>query len=738
MAINIQEILHPSDSDAIKFEKINYNFDQIVANGGGPTGQKGGQGAQGTKGNTGFKGQKGEQGLQGETGATTSPWQVINVNPNSNTEKYSVLKPKITTDNYHPTIFLGDQSFNENTPADGLTALRATLTIGKHATGSLGSDELLRLWHGADNNGNNVSIDISSDNQSDNSVRYTFGKSFDLDSSVVAELYTAFDKFTIADSTAFKVPSNNTGTAAAGLIRYNPSTNVFQGGVVDGGNIVWTDFCMAPCGTGGGTSYSINIEPDGDVFVNQYGTPYTGGTANSIEFNPTDSYNLDNTGQDWTGATTTTSTTAAPTTGAPTPNSYQLTFPNGDNSASVAQAGGTVSIDYLAQVNNSGDFTLTAQPTSSQSWVTVDAYFDTVDLLISANNTYSTRSATVTLVHPQDSGTTATITVSQAALAATTQAPTPTTPAPTTPAPLPTFTSSNINLNVANGTEGQAISYTWSNNGTLVSVNPSTYAEGSATYTAVVTVPSGYSNAGSQVSDTDTATGTEVYQIRYNGGTSSASGSTSPSSGTHPRTVGSNSYTVSGFTFAGWYTAARGGGTAYSVGDQPPTSAFSGTSGQYDVLDLYADWTENVTTAAPTTQAPVTYYYALACDCGVNPAEAPDYVLRWTSQIVGTDRYVTNNSGMEMRILSIENGPTFEYSITSHSACIPWTFSGLPNRNAPLNEGDTASTSTATGSENPATGQEGDTYWNTTNNVLMIYKDGSWQSILDVRAANGL
>jgi hypothetical protein len=41
MAINIREILHPSDSDSIKFEKINYNFDQILANGGGPRGQKG-------------------------------------------------------------------------------------------------------------------------------------------------------------------------------------------------------------------------------------------------------------------------------------------------------------------------------------------------------------------------------------------------------------------------------------------------------------------------------------------------------------------------------------------------------------------------------------------------------------------------------------------------------------------------------------------------------------------------
>ena len=46
MAINIQEILHPSDSDVIKFEKINYNFDQIVANGGGPTGPKGPAGPQ--------------------------------------------------------------------------------------------------------------------------------------------------------------------------------------------------------------------------------------------------------------------------------------------------------------------------------------------------------------------------------------------------------------------------------------------------------------------------------------------------------------------------------------------------------------------------------------------------------------------------------------------------------------------------------------------------------------------
>jgi hypothetical protein len=37
MAINLKEIFE-GDSDFIKTEKINYNFDQILANGGGPAG----------------------------------------------------------------------------------------------------------------------------------------------------------------------------------------------------------------------------------------------------------------------------------------------------------------------------------------------------------------------------------------------------------------------------------------------------------------------------------------------------------------------------------------------------------------------------------------------------------------------------------------------------------------------------------------------------------------------------
>ena len=102
--------------------------------------------------------------------------------------------------------------------------------------------------------------------------------------------------------------------------------------------------------------------------------------------------------------------------------------------------------------------------------------------------------------------------------------------------------------------------------------------------------------------------------IRYNGGTSSATGSTTPSTGVYPRTTGGNSFVAPGYSFAGWFTQTGGGGTQYVVGGMPPTNAFSGTSGQYDVLDLYADWTEDATTttAPATTQAPTCNSFYLA------------------------------------------------------------------------------------------------------------------------------
>ena len=44
--------------------------------------------------------------------------------------------------------------------------------------------------------------------------------------------------------------------------------------------------------------------------------------------------------------------------------------------------------------------------------------------------------------------------------------------------------------------------------GTITNISPSTYSAGSATYTATITVPSGYSNAGQSITCTDIAEGT--------------------------------------------------------------------------------------------------------------------------------------------------------------------------------------------------------------------------------------
>ena len=126
-----------------------------------------------------------------------------------------------------------------------------------------------------------------------------------------------------------------------------------------------------------------------------------------------------------------------------------------------------------------------------------------------------------------------------------------------------------------------------------------------------MTVPSGYSNAGQQVSDTDTAVGEELYKITYNpnGGTL-GSGSTGipDQTGTHPLSVVQliqHTY-VTGYTFDSWNTSQYTTGTSYSAGDQPPTSVYTGVDGIYDKLTLWAKWnTVATTTIAPgTTQAP--------------------------------------------------------------------------------------------------------------------------------------
>ena len=94
MAINLKQI-STSDSDNIKLDKVNYNFDQLVANGGGP------QGPLGPKGDTGFQGVMGPQGFQGTMGFQGDVGQ-----PGANTASYWIRKDgdnsSLTTDTLFP------------------------------------------------------------------------------------------------------------------------------------------------------------------------------------------------------------------------------------------------------------------------------------------------------------------------------------------------------------------------------------------------------------------------------------------------------------------------------------------------------------------------------------------------------------------------------------------------------------------------------------------------------------
>jgi len=67
------------------------------------------------------------------------------------------------------------------------------------------------------------------------------------------------------------------------------------------------------------------------------------------------------------------------------------------------------------------------------------------------------------------------------------------------------FTCTDANLQIPNGTIGATVSGTVSL-GTIASISPSTYQAGNSTYTAVINIPSGYTNSGT-LTCTDTATG---------------------------------------------------------------------------------------------------------------------------------------------------------------------------------------------------------------------------------------
>lgn len=120
MAINLKEIFS-TDSDQIKLDKVNYNFDQIVANGGGPqgpAGQVGPTGAQGTTGDQGPQGPQGSQGSQGPSGSDGGEyWHQIDGSASSLTSDTLIPEHDPAEAPEAPNVVIGyrsdDQAYNQ-------------------------------------------------------------------------------------------------------------------------------------------------------------------------------------------------------------------------------------------------------------------------------------------------------------------------------------------------------------------------------------------------------------------------------------------------------------------------------------------------------------------------------------------------------------------------------------------------------------------------------------------------
>jgi hypothetical protein len=439
MAIfNIQEILHPSDSNQIKWEKVNYNFDQILANGGGPTGKKGNPGDQGSVGQTGQKGEKGDIGPQGLTGETTSRWKVIPINNGAAENEYVILKPKVSTDNYHPVIFLGDQDFNEVQDNNGRTNLRSTIVVGKHAVGGLSpSDELITFWHGQrTGTSNNIAITLSTSEQTDGDVDWTrftlaetYGTNLNTDPAEIIEYFVELDKFTFKSNVSFesnvstfKVPETNLdlNLVEAGMIRFRDGA--FWGAFADvNGNVSWKEFCTAPCGAGAVAGTVAIFEQPADLNLNQYGG-IVGNTVviNDENGNPSGDLEVDENGDPWTGEPATTIATNATTnaTNATTNVPETIAF-SGDVSQfnDVPHSGGTGEITY--STTPTIGLILSADKVTAPAWITINSYLDSgynpeLNFTVAVNAT-GARTGNIVIQHPNNASVTDTLTVSQLA-----------------------------------------------------------------------------------------------------------------------------------------------------------------------------------------------------------------------------------------------------------------------------------------------------------------------------------
>jgi hypothetical protein len=134
MPINIKEI-YLTDNDLDKIDKINYNFDQILGQGGGPQGLQGQQGLAGLQGPQGIQGPQGVQGQQGGAGSAANVaerWDSYTL-----TNGYNVIRPLNESVDKISRVVLGDTGVGFAVGAIPSYDPLALLSLARHNAGDI-------------------------------------------------------------------------------------------------------------------------------------------------------------------------------------------------------------------------------------------------------------------------------------------------------------------------------------------------------------------------------------------------------------------------------------------------------------------------------------------------------------------------------------------------------------------------------------------------------------------------
>lgn len=249
MAINIKEIFE-SDSENQRLDKINYNFDQILANGGGPEGAAGPQGSTGATGATGPQGVQGPIGPKGDDGDYTDFFVVEDPNATSYESIYTKsVSGKATS------LTVGDPNA-ENNGDGGIFNQAAIRAIGDSFFGNA-----LRL---DDNSGSYIDLNLS-DNGSNRLLSFvpaasgTTSTVYEFKGDSIKLSNAGVDKVTLNESNSvFESDLTVNGSSDfQGDVTFNDDTSLPAGAstgkvlqsVDNNGTFGWTDPGVVPIGT---------------------------------------------------------------------------------------------------------------------------------------------------------------------------------------------------------------------------------------------------------------------------------------------------------------------------------------------------------------------------------------------------------------------------------------------------------------------------------------------------------